>query len=75
MYSVCRELREAISEWGDATRVVVGHGSGSFGHVAAAKHGTIDGVSGEARWMGFCEVSDAAARLNRCLGCGIDLKK
>ncbi|CAM9157199.1 unnamed protein product [Pylaiella littoralis] len=62
---IARELREAISEWGDTTRVVVGHGSGSFGHVAAARHGTIDGVSGDAQWMGFCEVSDSAARLNR----------
>lgn len=61
----CREIREAISEWDDTTRVIVGHGSGSFGHVAAAKHSTIDGVSGAVQWRGFCDVSDAASRLNR----------
>ncbi|CAM9192583.1 unnamed protein product [Scytosiphon promiscuus] len=65
---IARELQEAISEISkgdEATRVIVGHGSGSFGHVAAAKHGTIEGVSGHAQWRGFCDVSDAASRLNR----------
>jgi isopentenyl phosphate kinase len=42
----------------------LGHGSGSFGHVAAAKYQTRRGVDG-AGWLGFAEVSDAAARLNR----------
>lgn len=46
-------------------RLVVGHGSGSFGHAAAATYGTRDGVHGAEQWMGFCQVSDAAARLNR----------
>ena len=46
-------------------RLVLGHGSGSFGHVAAARHGTRGGVAGAAAWHGFAEVSDAAARLNR----------
>lgn len=56
-----------MSEWGDTTRVrvILGHGAGSFGHVAAAKHGTRDGVSGGAQWMGFCDVSDAVCRLDR----------
>ena len=46
-------------------RLVLGHGSGSFGHVAGAKHGTRQGVATAAQWLGFAEVSDAAARLNR----------
>ena len=46
-------------------RLVLGHGSGSFGHVAAAKYGTRSGVETAAQWAGFAEVSDAAARLNR----------
>ena len=46
-------------------RLVLGHGSGSFGHVAAAGHGTRAGVAGAAAWAGFAAVSDAAARLNR----------
>jgi len=46
-------------------RLLLGHGSGSFGHVAAARHGTRQGVSSPAQWHGLAEVSDAAARLNR----------
>ncbi len=46
-------------------RLVLGHGSGSFGHVAAARHGTRAGVAGASAWLGFAAVSDAAARLNR----------
>jgi len=46
-------------------RLVLGHGSGSFGHRAAARYGTRQGVSGSAAWHGFAAVGDAAARLNR----------
>lgn len=46
-------------------QLVLGHGSGSFGHVAGAKYGTRLGVAGAAQWLGFAEVSDAAARLDR----------
>ncbi|MCP4417415.1 MAG: isopentenyl phosphate kinase family protein [Chloroflexi bacterium] len=46
-------------------RLLLGHGSGSFGHVVAAKYGTRQGVADAASWHGFAEVSDAAARLNR----------
>jgi isopentenyl phosphate kinase len=46
-------------------RLLLGHGSGSFGHMAGARHGTRAGVRGAAQWAGFAEVGDAAARLNR----------
>lgn len=46
-------------------KLLLGHGSGSFGHVAGAKHGTRDGVHRPDQWYGFAEVADAAARLNR----------
>jgi isopentenyl phosphate kinase len=46
-------------------RLVLGHGSGSFGHVAGARHGTRRGVATAEQWLGFAEVSAAAARLNR----------
>jgi isopentenyl phosphate kinase len=46
-------------------RLVLGHGSGSFGHVAAARHGTRQGAATPEQWYGFAEVADAAARLNR----------
>jgi isopentenyl phosphate kinase len=48
----------------DAPRLLVGHGSGSFGHVAARRYGTRNGVATPAQWRGFAEVSVVAARLN-----------
>jgi isopentenyl phosphate kinase len=44
--------------------IVIGHGSGSFGHVAAKKRGTAGGVHDTAGWHGFAEVAHAAAELN-----------
>lgn len=46
-------------------RLLVGNGSGSFGHVAAARAGTREGVYSDEQWLGFAQVSSAAARLNR----------
>jgi len=45
-------------------QVLIGHGSGSFGHVAAQKYGTAQGVSTAADWRGFGEVATVARRLN-----------
>lgn len=45
-------------------RLVLGHGSGSFGHVPAAEHGTRQGVQTAAQWRGFADVSASARRLN-----------
>jgi isopentenyl phosphate kinase len=45
--------------------LILGHGSGSFGHVAAKKHGTRDGVHTKEQWFGFTEVRFQAAELNR----------
>jgi isopentenyl phosphate kinase len=45
--------------------LILGHGSGSFGHVAAKKHGTRDGVQTSEQWYGFAEVRFQAAELNR----------
>jgi len=46
-------------------QMVLGHGSGSFGHWAAKPYGIRDGVQTPAEWRGFAEVSAAANRLNR----------
>ncbi|MFN2190601.1 MAG: isopentenyl phosphate kinase [Candidatus Promineifilaceae bacterium] len=48
-------------------QLLLGHGSGSFGHVAAAKYNTRGGVHSKQEWKGFAEVSSAAARLNAIL--------
>jgi isopentenyl phosphate kinase len=46
-------------------RLVLGHGSGSFGHVAARRYGTRQGVHSPADWQGFAQVAGVAARLNQ----------
>jgi isopentenyl phosphate kinase len=44
--------------------LIIGHGSGSFGHFPAHVHGTMQGVSTPDQWRGFAEVALAAADLN-----------
>ncbi len=44
--------------------LLLGHGSGSFGHWAAEPYGTREGVATPAQWRGYAEVAAAAARLN-----------
>jgi isopentenyl phosphate kinase len=48
-----------------ALRLVIGHGSGSFGHVYGQRYGTRAGVATPEQWYGFAATGDAAARLNR----------
>ncbi len=45
-------------------RLLLGHGSGSFGHVPAKKYNTRAGVRGAEQWLGFAEVRQQAAALN-----------
>ena len=58
------EIAEAKVEMGDM-RLVLGHGSGSFGHVPAKKYGTRQGVRTPDNWRGFAEVWREADALNR----------
>jgi isopentenyl phosphate kinase len=46
-------------------QLLIGHGSGSFGHTSAARHGTRDGVMSRKDWQGFLEVWRDAGELNR----------
>jgi len=46
-------------------RLVIGHGSGSFGHVPARKYGTRQGVHTPEGWVGFAEVWLQASALTR----------
>jgi len=46
-------------------QLLLGHGSGSFGHVLALRYGTHRGVVDAPGWHGFAHVAAAAARLNR----------
>jgi isopentenyl phosphate kinase len=58
------EVRQALDASADLT-LLIGHGSGSFGHWAARPYGTRQGVRTPAQWRGYAEVAAAAARLNR----------
>ncbi len=58
------EIREALLAKPE-TRLLIGHGSGSFGHPAAAQFGTVGGAESQEDWRGFAEVWSAANRLHR----------
>lgn len=58
------ELR-AARDARPALAVIVGHGSGSFGHPVAARYGIQRGIPPGASWQGFAETAAAALRLNR----------
>ena len=69
---LAREIRSVLSP---EHRLILGHGSGSFGHAAAKEYGTRDGVpaplgpagemEGGRYWQGFAEVWFQASQLNR----------
>jgi len=46
-------------------RLVVGHGSGSFGHVAAHRHGIAGGLRDASQLPGIAQTQDRAAALHR----------
>ncbi len=58
------EVAQALAER-PGLKLVLGHGSGSFGHVVARRYGTRQGVSSPEGWWGFAQVAAVAARLNR----------
>ena len=60
---LAREVAEA-RRLGFARRMILGHGSGSYGHVPANRYGTRQGVRGPDEWAGFSEVWQEAAALN-----------
>jgi len=55
------ELRAALDGRPDL-RLLLGHGSGSFGHVTAQRYGVQRGCTD---WRGYAETGAVAARLNR----------
>ena len=72
---LAQEIKTVLDSTPDLL-LILGHGSGSFGHTAAKKHGTRDGLidpkglkrplgSSEDYWKGFAEVRFQAAELNR----------
>ncbi len=65
---VLKRLSEEIAaafEDNPSLRLVLGHGSGSFGHKVAAIHGTHAGAATPDEWRGFAAVWASASRLTR----------
>ena len=58
------EIREALDEAADLN-LVIGHGSGSFGHSRARRYGVQEGLARSDDWWGYAETGALAARLNR----------
>jgi isopentenyl phosphate kinase len=61
---LAREIANALSQVPDM-QLIVGHGSGSFGHPAAQRYGTAQGATSWEDWLGFAEVWRSAQQLNR----------
>jgi isopentenyl phosphate kinase len=59
------ELRVALDHASPDDRLIVGHGSGSFGHTYARRYGVHTGIAPNGDWMGFALTAAAALRLNR----------
>lgn len=62
MARIAREIANALPM--QTQPLIIGHGSGSFGHFAAKRHDTINGVGSPEGWRGFAEVAYVAAELN-----------
>jgi isopentenyl phosphate kinase len=62
MAQIAQQLHTLYEKgWHD---VVLGHGSGSFGHFEAARYNTANGVVTRDQWHGFAQVAWIASQLN-----------
>jgi isopentenyl phosphate kinase len=52
---IASEIQSALTQ-DNSLRLLIGHGSGSFGHVAAKRYGTMQGVLSFVDWMCFVYV-------------------
>lgn len=57
------EIQAAIKQISDL-QLLIGHGSGSFGHFEAEEHQTMQGVDTQEEWYGFARVATIASELN-----------
>ena len=63
MERLAQEIAQVRAE-NKKLKILLGHGSGSYGHVAASQHQTRQGVKSVEGWHGFVEVWHQAAELN-----------
>ena len=52
-------------------RLVLGHGSGSYGHFVGKRYHTNEGIPGGGGWEGYAQTAAAALRLNRIVTDGL----
>ncbi len=62
--AITREIAAALKDDPDL-QLVLGHGSGSFGHHAAHRYQTRQGVHSPEEWVGFAHVWERARALNQ----------
>jgi isopentenyl phosphate kinase len=60
---ISSEIKRFLCE-NPSTKLIIGHGSGSFGHTSATKYRTIQGVTTNEEWIGFQKVCYDARSLN-----------
>jgi isopentenyl phosphate kinase len=60
---LAREIKSASRVY--KGKLIVGHGSGSFGHASAAKYQTQKGIVGRESLKGVSEVADVASKLTK----------
>lgn len=60
---IAREIFDVYSKRRNL-QLIIGHGSGSFGHSVAERHHTQDGVKTREQWAGFAEVGYVAGLLS-----------
>jgi isopentenyl phosphate kinase len=59
---LAKEIKQSLRK---DTQIIIGHGSGSFGHVVAAKYQTQKGLINKNSVKGLSLVADAAIQINR----------
>lgn len=64
MASIAHEIKDLMNNLSPDNRLIIGHGSGSFGHIEAKKYDTIQGVSSSEEWLGFSKVAYVASELS-----------
>lgn len=60
---LAKEIKQALQK--RELNLIIGHGSGSFGHTEAAKYSTRDGLAGGGGVEGLSKVADVALELNK----------
>ena len=65
MRRIATEIKMIAACTPSEENLIIGHGSGSFGHIEAQKYNTIDGVQSSDDWLGFTKVAHAASALSQ----------